>query len=234
MAPEGGEPARSCAPATHNRLPRLCVRTRGPERTLSRGINVARERAAKRAFAVCTYTRPGHRVTRVLAYVHTRACCPMYVYVAYVCTNAGRERNGSSPASSCFSPHAGVSLLSLRLSRARHRCACPVALVPAPVRTCVRVRGARVRVGEREKRQGQEKERGKEKRERGQSVCAYTRGDNAIPRHTQVPASDQPRLVPPRHLASLTYDTIRGEPQGRQVAHKTKETREKRWLEEER
>lgn len=64
---------------------------------------------------------------------------------------------------------------------------------------------------------------------------AYTRGDNAAARRTHRYTRRLGELQPrpplsraPRHLASLTYDTIRASPQGRQVAHKTKETRERR------
>lgn len=75
-------------------------------------------------------------------------------------------------------------------------------------------------------------------RERGMRACVSTceravclhakRQRHAVP-HTGNPSSWGPLPRPasaPRYLASLTYDT--NEPQGRQVAHKTKETREKR------
>lgn len=257
MAPEGGELARSCAPATHNRVLLLHTQTRPPKRTLSRRGAVsclwrARARTCFRCTYVYTRARTGPRTSLGLCalldsrypHAHRRTQVLVYIYI-YMYERLYREQNGSSAVyntDACLFPRVCLASRSGSLRAAPARaCACRRGRVPAPVRTCVRVRASE-RARRRRENDARGAETGKERRERGQqracayaSECDHRQGDNAIARthahtHTEVWTRIGPGWPHPasRHLASLTYDT--SEPQGRQVAHKTKETREEaRW-----
>ena len=94
MAPEGGELARSCAPATHNRVLLLHTQTRPPKRTLSRRGAVsclwrARARTCFRCTYVYTRARTGPRTSLGLCalldsrypHAHRRTQVLVYIYI---------------------------------------------------------------------------------------------------------------------------------------------------------
>ena len=181
-----------CTGHTQSRVsPPYIERALGARSVLSR-VESAADRPLSRALTCFRYTRAhtnGIIRALVLRPTHVRTCTLVPEYIrTYLCT---------------YIDNTNVDRLARERERERDG-----------VRSCVAAYG-RTRAREREREDEKEEEEEEEeerKREKEGSVCAYTRGDNAIPRHTQVyntQASGQPRLVPPRHLASLTYDTIR-------------------------
>lgn len=158
MAPEGGELARSCAPATHNRVLRLHTQTRP-----SRG---ARATANVLSLYVRTYVRIYTRGTVPPVYcvcvarfsLPTCTLGPKYLCVRVLVSRIERIVRRVQRDACLFHR---VSGLSVSLSV----CAWPSCRrerVPAPVRTCVREQDREGKTSAR----GTEK--GKTRRERGQ------------------------------------------------------------------
>lgn len=76
MAPEGGELARSCAPATHNRVPRLHTQTRPEAYSLAVESVSSLSRAPRLTCFRCTYIHADGTVSDVyssirITYMHS-------------------------------------------------------------------------------------------------------------------------------------------------------------------